>query len=220
MRKFLIPLLALTLACATAPRPDPEAEWAELSRDYRSLVAMRQSLPRPPARMARREQIELLLANEEKTAAVAEPLLGRIRGYFERTGDPRAGKLLAVEYVRLGDAYMNVLARYERAIELYRAALAADPSSDEVRKRIALAESRRFVSMDAFARIRDGMSERDVEAALGIPREDWIKHVRQDRHLYSVWIYPRADDGAAAVYFDNGIVYHTNWNAAAPPPAP
>ena len=57
----------------------------------------------------------------------------------------------------------------------------------------------------------------DVRGLVGLPREDWIKQVVQNSRVYSVWIYPREDGGAAAVYFDNGVVYHTNWNAAAPP---
>jgi hypothetical protein len=39
----------------------------------------------------------------------------------------------------------------------------------------------------------------------------------QNNRVYSVWIYPKEDGGASAIYFDNGVVYHTNWNAAAPP---
>jgi len=45
-------------------------------------------------------------------------------------------------------------------------------------------------------------------------REDWIKQVIQKNRAYSVWIYPKRDGGASAIYFDNGVVYHTNWNAA------
>jgi hypothetical protein len=73
--------------------------------------------------------------------------------------------------------------------------------------------------MDDFAGIRSGMREAEVERKAGIPREDWIKHLREGDRLFSVWIYPRSDGGAAAVYFENGVVYHTNWNAAAPGPA-
>ena len=54
---------------------------------------------------------------------------------------------------------------------------------------------------------------------MGLPREDWIKQVVQNNRIFSVWIYPKSDAGAAAIYFDNGVVYHTNWNAAAPPAA-
>jgi len=61
------------------------------------------------------------------------------------------------------------------------------------------------------------MKEDQVRQFIGLPREDWIKQVVQNGRVYSVWIYPKEDGGAAAVYFDNSVVYHTNWNAAAPP---
>src|SRR5436190_384603 len=67
---------------------------------------------------------------------------------------------------------------------------------------------------DAFlAKVEEYHDRRIV----GFPREDWIKQVVQNGRVYAVWIYPKADGGASAIYFDNGVVYHTNWNAAAPP---
>jgi len=80
----------------------------------------------------------------------------------------------------------------------------------------SMAEERRFVSMNAFAAVTNGMKEDDVRKLVGLPREDWIKQVVQNSRVYSVWIFPKADGGASAIYFDNGVVYHTNWNAAAP----
>jgi len=68
----------------------------------------------------------------------------------------------------------------------------------------------------AFAGVKTGMKELEVRALVGLPREDWIKQVVQNNRVYSVWIYPKQDGGASAIYFDNGAVYHTNWNAAAP----
>jgi len=64
------------------------------------------------------------------------------------------------------------------------------------------------------------MKEDEVRGIVGLPREDWIKQVVQNGRVYSVWIYPKSDGGATAIYFDNGVVYHTNWNAAAPPAPP
>jgi hypothetical protein len=119
----------------------------------------------------------------------------------------------------MGDQFMGVLSRYDRAISFYQDALAVDPGNADARARITLAQSRRFVPMTAFANVKNGMKEDDVRGLVGLPREDWIKQVVQNNRVYSVWIYPKGDGGAAAVYFDNGVVYHTNWNAAAPPAA-
>jgi hypothetical protein len=111
---------------------------------------------------------------------------------------------------------MTVLSRYERAMDLYREALELQPGNTDAQQRINLATEKRFVSMTAFANVKTGMKEDAVQRLIGLPREDWIKQVVQNNRVYSVWIYPKADSGAAAIYFDNGVVYHTNWNAAAP----
>jgi tetratricopeptide (TPR) repeat protein len=218
---LLLPLLA---ACATTtpglPAQPNEREWTALQGEYDALDALRRALPQTPAGASRRQALELHLENQKRIEPRLEALLGRAREYLDRTGDPRAARLIANEWIRLADSYMSVLARHDRAIELYRRAAQIDPANSAVQARIATAERRRFVSMDDFAAIRSGMREREVEQRLGIPREDWIKHLRERERLFSVWIYPRSDGGAAAVYFENGIVYHTNWNAAAPQATP
>lgn len=119
----------------------------------------------------------------------------------------------------MGDQYMDLLSRYDKALEFYRAAVQLDPMNQEANQRIATAESRRFVSISSFANVHQGMAEDEVRKLIGLPREDWIKQVVQNGRVYSVWIFPKSDGGASAVYFDNGVVYHTNWNAAAPPAA-
>jgi len=218
MRKLLV-LLFLTFACAPAgPSTQPnDAEWSVLSKDYQWIQTLRDAQKRPLASTPRQEQIELVLENMKKLQPTYDPFIDRVHEYHLRTGDPRAAKLLAREKILLGDEYMGVLARYDRAISLYREALELDPGNADATSRITLAETRRFVSMTSFASVKQGMKEEDVRRIVGVPREDWIKQVVQNKRVYSVWIYPKADGGASAVYFDNGVVYHTNWNAAAPP---
>jgi tetratricopeptide (TPR) repeat protein len=172
----------------------------------------------PPPLAPRKQQIELLLDNHRKIEPTYVAFIDRVREYYERTADPRAAKLLAREKVIMGDEYLAYLSRYDRALEFYRAALQLDPSNGDVQQRITLAEQRRFVSMSSFAAVKTGMKEDEVRKLVGLPREDWIKQVVQDSRVYSVWIFPKADGGASAIYFDNGVVYHTNWNAAAPQP--
>ncbi|HEU5163062.1 MAG TPA: tetratricopeptide repeat protein [Thermoanaerobaculia bacterium] len=220
----LLVSVALLAGCATSaprlPTAPNEREWTALQSEYDAIASLRSALPQPPAGATRRQVLELHLENQKQLEPRLEAFLGRAREYLDRTGDARAARLLANEWIRLGDSYVAVLARHDRAIELYRRAAQIDPSNSAVQARIENAERRRYVSMDDFAAIRSGMREAEVERRMGIPREDWIKHLREGERLFSVWIYPRSDGGAAAVYFENGIVYHTNWNAAAPQASP
>jgi tetratricopeptide (TPR) repeat protein len=212
-------ILALASACATpGPVTKPnEREWNLLVADYQWLQTLRTSQKQPPVNAPRKQQLEVLIDNHNKIEQTLVVFMDKLREYYDRTGDSRAGVLLAREKVLIGDEYMNVLSRYDRAMEFYRSALQYDPTNPDAAKRLADAEKRRFVQLEAFSLVRTGMKEDDVRKAVGLPREDWIKQVVQKNRLYSVWIYPKSDGGAAAIYFDNGAVYHTNWNAAAPP---
>ena len=212
-------LLVSACAPATTAASTSEREWTALSADYQWIRTLRDAQSKPQASAPRKEQIELVLANQKKLEPAYVAFVDKLRAYYERTGDRRAAALLASEKVVMGDQYMSILSRYDRAISLYREALELDPTNATAVERIAQAEGKRFVDMGAFGRVRQAMSEQEVRGLVGLPREDWIKQVVQNSRVYSVWIYPKADGGAAAIYFDNGVVYHTNWNAAAPPTA-
>lgn len=217
MRKLLPALTLLTLACAAAGPPvqATDREWSLLTADYQWIQTLRNAQNQPTPAMPRKEQIELALDNLKKLEVPYNAFIAKIEDYLNRTKDPRAARLLATEKILLGDQYMSVLSRYDKAIDLYRAALDIEPASTDAVSRIKLAEERRYVSMASFATVKQGMKEQDAQRIVGLPREDWIKQVVQKNRVYSVWIYPKADGGAAAIYFDNGVVYHTNWNAAA-----
>ena len=219
MRHAVILVLLAAVACTPAgpPTAPNDREWSLLTADYQWLETVRNAQKKPVATMSRKERIELLLDNHKKLEPTYVAFIDKVHEYHDRTTDPRAGQLLAREKIMLGDEYMTVLSRYDKAIELYRQALEYQPDSADARQRIATAEQRRYVSMTAFANIKSGMKEEAVQGLVGLPREDWIKQVVQNNRVYSVWIYPKADGGASAIYFDNGVVYHTNWNAAAPP---
>jgi len=215
-------VLAVTLLAATAfaaaPLTQPnDREWGLLMADYTWIETLRKAQPLPPANASRKQMLETVLDNQKKLEPTYVPFLDRVKEYFDRTHDPRAGQVLAREKIIMGDEYMQYLSRYDKALELYRAAVELDPSSADAKQRVVLAQQRRFASMTAFANVKGGLKEDDVRKLVGLPREDWIKQVVQNNRVYSVWIYPKEDGGAAAIYFDNGVVYHTNWNAAAPP---
>ena len=218
---LLVSLMVALTCCASASLPTHpnDREWNAILADYQWLETLRKALPATPPNASRKEQIQRMLANLQKIEPAYVAFMDKLREYYLRTGDPRAAPVQAREKTMLGDQYLT-LSRYDRAIELYREALVFTPNESGITERIAGAETRRFVSMNAFSAIRPGMTETDASKLVGYPREDWIKQVVQNNRAYSLWIYPRADGGAAAVYFDNGVVYHTNWNAAVPPAAP
>lgn len=216
MKFFLtLVLVALLSGCASSRLPNQpnDREWNRLLADYHWIEGMRGS-QRTPA--SRKDQIQTLLEVQKKIEPTYLQFIDKLKEYLDRTGDPRAASLYANEGVRLGDNYMYVLSRYDRAIAMYESALAVDPQNEAARQRLSIAQGRRFVALEAFSQVRTGMSENEVRRLVGIPREDWIKQVTQRGRIYAVWIYPKRDGGASAVYFDNGVVYHTNWNAAAP----
>ncbi len=215
----LVLLIAAVSVSAALPNKPNDREWGLITADYQWLETLRKAQPQPPAGSSRKVMIETELSNLEKLQPAWNAFDIKVRDYYERTRDPRAATLIAREKILMGDQFMGVLSRYDRAISFYQDALAVDPGNVDARARITLAQSRRFVPMTAFANVKNGMKEDDVRGLVGLPREDWIKQVVQNNRVYSVWIYPKGDGGAAAVYFDNGVVYHTNWNAAAPPAA-
>ena len=223
MPRLRLVISALLLAaCATTQGPPTEPnerEWNVLGGDYASIESLRKALPAPPANASRKQMIEMTLANLQRIEPQLNAFIAKASEYYERTHDPRAAQVLAREKVIMGDQYLGILSRYDRALQQYRAALALEPNNADIQKRIEMAESRRFVQMPTFAAVKNGMKEDDVRRVVGLPREDWIKQVVQNNRVYSVWIYPKEDGGASAIYFDNGVVYHTNWNAAAPPAA-
>ncbi len=221
-RRLAILVILLTTACSTTQGPPTQPndkEWSLLAADYAWIESLRKAQVPAPPDASRKQMIEVTLANLQKIQAPLDAFMGKVTEYYERTGDRRAAQVLAREKVIMGDQYFAILSRYDRALQEYRAALQLDPDNADIKQRISMADSRRFVPMSTFAGVKNGMKEDDVRKLVGLPREDWIKQVVQNNRVYSVWIYPKEDGGASAIYFDNGVVYHTNWNAAAPPAA-
>ena len=204
--------------CATPgpPTRPNDREWNALMTEYQNLQSLRSGIAQPPSGATRKQQIEALLANDRKVQPVYDPFMARLAEYLDRTGDPRAAHVVAVEKIRIGDEYLNVLSHFDKAVNSYQAALDIDPTNEDARARLARAQKLRFVSMEQFSTVTEGMKEDVVRGSVGMPREDWIKQVVQRNRVYTVWIFPKQDGGAAAIYFQDGVVYHTNWNAAPP----
>src|SRR5687767_12114754 len=176
--RFVILSVFVLVACATRPANRPnDREWTLLMADYQWIQTLRGAQKDPPTSASRKEQIEARLENHRKIEPTLVAFMDKVREYYDRTTDPRAASLLAKEKIIVADDYMNLLARYDRAIDFYRTALELDPANEDAKQKLALAERRRFVSMNAFASIKGGMREQEVRSIIGLPREDWIKQV-------------------------------------------
>ncbi len=211
----MLPMLVsiIVIGCAQAIVRTPEQDrWSELRSQYETIESVRASSPIPAA--GRREQIAALLERQKRLEPIYVPFMATLRSYVEESADARARALYARERILMGDEYAHYLARYDRAISLYRSALELDPGNAAIEERIAAAEDRLYLSPRKFGDIQPSMSQADVVSIVGYPRIDWVRETVRDGRTYTVWIYPKADGGAAAVYFDNGILYHKNWDAA------
>lgn len=92
---------------------------------------------------------------------------------------------------------------YDRATEYYRSALRTNPRLAEARSELALAEQRRFVTPEALATLRAGMSPEEVRERLGHPLPGWSRSMRRGDSVIDSWYYRRRDGGVAAVFFQN-----------------
>src|ERR1041385_305319 len=124
MRKLVLPILLLTACVSSAPPKAPnDHEWNLTDAAYQWLQTLRKAQPVPPPNATRKQQIETMLANHSKLLPAYTAFIDKLDEYYQRTADPRAAAMYAREKIALGDENMNVLSRYDRAIELYREAL-------------------------------------------------------------------------------------------------
>ena len=135
--------------------------------DYGWIQSVRKSQPAAPATASRKQLIEAALETQRKLEPNYQAFVDRVKEYNDRTHDPRAAKLLATEKIMMGDQYMDLLSRYDKALEFYRSAVQLDPMNQEANQRIALAESQRYVSIISFANVHTGMQEDEVAHRAG-----------------------------------------------------
>jgi hypothetical protein len=143
-------------------------------------------------------------------------------------GAPLSPKQLAAtrmksdEEIAVAHQFIARSGDYRRAIEIYEAALAADPQNERLREDLARAREERFMTAARFSRAAPGMTAQQVRAALGQPNAHDVRGYA-DKGVVG-WFYPRDPSGAAAgVWFQQQggqlAVYLCDWNALPPAPA-
>lgn len=192
-----------------------EAQWAELEQMKQTLDAKRAELTaaREQLAAAEGEEAEQLRARVEQLAAetqtMADEFNSRLVGYINENppvvGEPlterqqAAIRMKSQEDIVYAREYIAEGGDYARAIDIYNAALAADPGNPEIEAALAEAEARRYMDEERFSRLERGMSDAQVRQLLGPP---YHRNVREYEDGAIGWFYPTdANRSAAAVYF-------------------
>ena len=196
-----------------------EAEWAWLE-------ATRQDLDRRRARLAGGARDE---AFAKETEALSRELYRRLVEFINADppvqGEPLSERQKAAirmrsdEEIRLAREFIERGGDYQRAIDIYREALAVDPDYPRLREELARAQARRYMTRQAFSQVQEGMDQEEVRRLLGQPN---LHNVRTwPERGVAGWFYPKdAGGSAAAVWFlqegERYIVYLHDFDALQP----
>ena len=241
---FLLAFAALGAAFAgcsrSSPAPDEqgreagaEAEWSWIRGTKRELDARRRELARLEAAQPRNAPAPAALtALREEVRGLSEELNRRLVDFLNArppvAGEPLAGRTLEAvrmksdEDVRLAREHIEKGGDYQRAVEIYEAALAVDPDNPRLRQELASAQARRYMTAERFAQVREGMTQDEVRSLLGQPN---LNNVREypERGI-TAWFYTKDSQGAAAaVWFQRqakgSLVYQADFDALGPGPS-
>ena len=192
-----------------------EAEWAELQQMKEALDAQRAELAAAREQLAAatgeeaaqlRTRVDQLAA---ETQTMADDFNTRLVAYINANppvvGEPlterqqAAIRLKSSEDILYAQEYIAEGGDYGRAIDIYNAALSADPENPELKAALEQAESQRYMSEERFSQLKRGMSGQQVRQALGTPH---YRNVKEYEDGAVGWFYPTdANRSAAAVYF-------------------
>jgi tetratricopeptide (TPR) repeat protein len=237
---LLIPAL-LAGGCGTAKKeagerrsPAADAEWAWLEKTRATLEEQRARLavadPNPaPAATAAREALRkqtLTLAGELDRRLVA--LINAdppVQGQPLTERQKAALRMKAEEDIVLARQLIDEGGDYQRAIAIYKEDLAVDPGDPRLEEELAKALARRYMTREAFAQLKKGMSQDEVRGLLGAPNPHSVRDY-PERGVVG-WFYPRdASGAAAAVWFARSdghdgrySVYLFDFDALKPPAA-
>ncbi|HSN69281.1 MAG TPA: hypothetical protein VLV48_08555 [Thermoanaerobaculia bacterium] len=190
MRKItlllLFPAFLAMSGCSPGALDDPvAAEW-------RSVMAAKKEWRQAPGG----ERLRAHQAYIDRLAAFvrSHPDHARARAVYEEA---------ELEFARL----LASRGEYDRAIEYYASALRSNPGLEEARSELRAAEARRFVTQQALAGLRAGMSRAEVLERLGHPLPGWSRSMRRGDSVVDSWYYRRPDGGVAGVFFKNGRLF-------------
>ncbi|HET9211629.1 MAG TPA: hypothetical protein VFR03_14575 [Thermoanaerobaculia bacterium] len=211
-------------AAEKAARPESsesQPEWTWLQRTKADLDARRARLAAQPDPKLQKETQALSAELNRRLAAFlnadpplqGEPLSERQKAALDMKSD---------EEIHLARTWIEQGGDFQRAIDIYKEALAVDPDNSRLKEELAKAEARRYMTRETFAQVQKGMEPDEVRRLLGAPN---LNNVRSyPERGVTGWFYPRSSNGdAAAVWFhkEDGrtVVYLTDFDALHPQPA-
>ncbi|MBW8873503.1 MAG: tetratricopeptide repeat protein [Acidobacteria bacterium] len=183
--------------------PAAEAEWQWLQKTQATLAEQRGLLaaagPGPGAAALRRQTAALAGEFDRRLVELinADP---PVQGRPPTARQKAALRMKSEEDVLLARQLIDEGGDYQRAIAIYKEALAVDPGDPQLQAELARAQARRYVARETFAQLKKGMSQDEVRALLGPPNLHSVRDY-PDRGVVG-WFYPRdASGAAAAVWF-------------------
>jgi tetratricopeptide (TPR) repeat protein len=192
------------------PSSAADAEWRWLQETKAALDGQSSKPARETEALAlefNRRLVEFINADPP---VQGEPASERQKAALRMKSDEDI--LLARQFIEHGGDY-------QRAIDIYKEALAVDPGNPRLREELARAQARRYMTRETFDQVKEGMEQEEVRAFLGQPN---LHNVREypDRGVVG-WFYPKDSSGrAAAVWFHEeggrATVYLLDFDALEP----
>ena len=251
LRRSLLPAIVIAVLGATGCGPSAappqaedgaasqaaQAEWSWLQETKKELDRRRTVIAGSAgsAGTAGKADPKLVQETEALTLEFNRRLVDLINAHPPVQGEPAselqqaAIRMKSDEEIVLARQFIEQGGDYQRAIDIYREALAVDPGNQRLRDELARAQARRYMTRQTFDQVKEGMEQEEVRRLLGQPN---LHNVRDypERGVVG-WFYPKDASGAgAAVWFHKeggrATVYLLDFNALdphaqpAPPPLP
>lgn len=131
----------------------------------------------------------------------------------------KAFDMKAQEDILVAMEFIDVGGEYQRAIDILSNSLIPDPTNEALLAAKAKAEEMRFMTQERFEVIKKGMTQAEVQAALGIPKNT---NRREFDNGITGWFYNKVEPNTAAgVFFQDKkgelLVYKTDFDAVKAP---
>jgi tetratricopeptide (TPR) repeat protein len=205
-----------------------DAEWSWLQETKKELD-QRRTASAASADSKRAQETEALALEFNRRLVELINADPPVQGEPASERQKAALRMKSDEEIVLARQFIEQGGDYQRAIDIYKEALAVDPGNPRLREELARAQARRYMTRETFDQVKEGMEQEEVRRLIGQPN---LHNVRDypDREVVG-WFYPKdASGAAAAVWFhkESGrtTVYLLDFNAldprapAAPAPGP